>query len=503
MKKSVNDKLFLCFALLVFVVVSIIWILNTLVLEEFYIYTKKHDLSHLYSQVNKIYSNYDYDTDSKDIESELEKIDSMSNVDIVVQNGGEITIYTTSKDFTRNRFLLSKLDVSLYLNNDYFRENYQKGNNYYTGVIKDSSLNSDFVFLVGKLDNNLHIFMRTPMESIKESVSITNRFLIIGGASAIIISGIIALIISNTFTKPLKELNQISQKMSKLDFSQKYEVTTDDEIGMLGTSINTLSSNLEKTIQELKKANMELEKDIEETSKISEMRSQFISDVSHELKTPIALIQGYAEGLCDGIVQDEESRKYYLDVILDEANKMAELTRGLLDLSNLEYGKNELNIQNFNITELINNLIRKQEILLNEKEIKVTFDYEKDLEVKGDTFRIEQVLTNYFNNALKHLDNKKEIKISIDDNKPSGLVRISVFNSGENIADEDIPRIWNRFYKVDSSRNREVGGSGIGLSLVRAIMKQHHMNYGVQNVDGGVEFWFELEKANSENDTQN
>ena len=125
MKKSVNDKLFLCFALLVFVVVSIIWILNTLVLEEFYIYTKKHDLSHLYSQVNKIYSNYDYDTDSKDIESELEKIDSMSNVDIVVQNGGEITIYTTSKDFTRNRFLLSKLDVSLYLNNDYFRENFQ------------------------------------------------------------------------------------------------------------------------------------------------------------------------------------------------------------------------------------------------------------------------------------------------------------------------------------------------------------------------------------------
>ena len=363
MKKSVNDKLFLCFALLVFVVVSIIWILNTLVLEEFYIYTKKHDLSHLYSQVNKIYSNYDYDTDSKDIESELEKIDSMSNVDIVVQNGGEITIYTTSKDFTRNRFLLSKLDVSLYLNNDYFRENFQNGNNYYTGVIKDSSLNSDFVFLVGKLDNNFHIFMRTPMESIKESVSITNRFLIIGGASAIIISGIIALIISNTFTKPLKELNQISQKMSKLDFSQKYEVTTDDEIGMLGTSINALSSNLEKTIQELKKANMELEKDIEETSTISEMRSQFISDVSHELKTPIALIQGYAEGLCDGIVQDEESRKYYLDVILDEANKMAELTRGLLDLSNLEYGKNELNIQNFNITELINNLIRKQEIL--------------------------------------------------------------------------------------------------------------------------------------------
>lgn len=496
MKKSVNDKLFFCFSLLVFIVIGIIWILNTLILEEFYIYTKKHDLSQLYSTINKIYTNYDYNVDSKEIETELGKIDSKSNVDIVIQNGREITIYTTSKDFTRNRFLLSKLDVSLYLNNDYFKENFKEGKNYYTGVINDSSINSDFVFLVGKLDNNFNIFARTPMESIKESVLITNRFLIIGGASAIIIGAIVALIISNTFTKPLKELTSISKKMSNLDFSQKYEVTTDDEIGMLGTSINILSSNLEKTIKELKMANMELEKDIEETSKISEMRNQFVSDVSHELKTPIALIQGYAEGLIDGIVQDDESKNYYLNVILDEANKMSELTRGLLDLSNLEYGKNELNMQNFNITELINNLIKKQELILDEKNIKVSFDCQEEINVIGDTFRIEQVITNYFNNAIKHLDNKKEIIFSIDDIKKENIVRVSVFNSGENIKEEDIPRIWNRFYKVDSSRNREVGGSGIGLSLVRAIMKQHNMNYGVVNISGGVKFWFELKKSN-------
>lgn len=494
MKKSVNDKLFLCFAILVFIVVGIIWILNTLILEEFYIYTKKHDLSKIYSSINKIYTNYDYDVDAKKIDSELEKIDSKSNVDIVIQNGVEITIYTTSKDFTRNRFLLNR-DISLYLTNDYFKKNFKDGQNFYTGIINDSSINSDFVFLIGTLDNNFNIFVRTPMESIKESVLITNRFLIIGALVAFVICGIVAYIISNTFTKPLKELNIISQKMSKLDFSQKYEVTTDDEIGMLGTSINLLSSNLEKTIKELKMANMELEKDIEETSKISEMRNQFVSDVSHELKTPIALIQGYAEGLIDGIASDEESKKYYLNVILDEANKMAELTRGLLDLSNLEYGKNELNLQEFNLTELVNNLIKKQEIILNEKDIKVTFDFNENLEVIGDTFRIEQVLTNYFNNAIKHVNDKKEIKFTIENNDKD-LVRVSVFNTGENINEEDMPRLWNRFYKVDSSRNREVGGTGIGLSLVRAIMKQHNMNYGVKNVDGGVVFWFELKKAN-------
>ena len=282
--------------------------------------------------------------------------------------------------------------------------------------------------------------------------------------------------------------------MSTLDFSQKYEVTTDDEIGMLGTSINILSSNLEKTIYELKNANLELEKDIEETSKLTEMKNQFISDVSHELKTPIALIQGYAEGLVDGIINDEENKKYYCEVILDEANKMAELTRGLLDLSNLEYGKDELNVEIFNITELISNLIKKQELIFNEKNIKVEFNYTKELNVKGDIFRIEQVITNYLNNAIKNVNDEKIIKILIDDSLENNLIKVTVFNTGNHISDEDLFRIWNRLYKADSSRNREAGGSGIGLSLVRAIMRQHNMNYGCINVDGGVSFYFELEK---------
>lgn len=491
MKKSLNKKLFIWLTLLVSMVIFIILILNSTILESFYIQTKKEDLSKLYYDINKIYNKYDYDFNSDYIEKELEKIDSKKNIDMVVQNGREITIYSTSKDFSQNRFLLSSLDISLYLNNENLKEFFKSGKSYFTEVINDRNLNSDFVFLFGKLDNNFNVFLRTPMESIKESVQITNKFLIIIGSIALFVSGIMAFIIAKTFTKPIKELNTISQKMSNLDFSQKYNVKTEDEIGMLGNSINTLSANLEKTICELKEANLELEKDIEETSKLAEMRNQFISDVSHELKTPIALIQGYAEGLIDGIVSDEESKKYYCNVILDEANKMAELTRGLLDLTNLEYGKNELNIQSFNITELIENMLKKQELLLNEKNINVTFNYDNELMVKGDTFRIEQVLTNYLNNAIKNVNEEKRIEISID-NTLDNITRVSVFNSGNHISDEDLLRIWNRLYKADSSRNRENGGSGIGLSLVRAIMKQHNMKYGCNNVDSGVTFYFEL-----------
>ena len=281
--------------------------------------------------------------------------------------------------------------------------------------------------------------------------------------------------------------------MSNLDFSKKYNVETNDEIGTLGESINKLSDNLETTIKDLKKANMELEKDVEETSKITEMRNQFISDVSHELKTPIALIQGYAEGLNDGIVQDEESKKYYAEVILDEANKMANLTKDLLDLSRLEYGKEQLNIEEFNITELVRNTIKKNEVIFNEKNIKCIFDEENDYVVKGDSSRIEQVLTNYISNAVKHVCNENIIKCSIVPNEET--FRINIFNSGNHIDEEDIPRLWSRFYKVDSSRNREVGGTGIGLSLVKAIMTQHGNKFGAENVDGGVQFWFELNKA--------
>ena len=165
------------------------------------------------------------------------------------------------------------------------------------------------------------------------------------------------------------------------------------------------------------------------------MRNQFISDVSHELKTPIALIQGYAEGLNDGIVQDEESKKYYAEVILDEANKMANLTKDLLDLSRLEYGKEELHIDDFNITELIKTTIKKNEVIFKEKNITCTLENDEDFIVKGDSPRIEQVLTNYISNAIKHVCNENIIKCSITPSD-NNTVKITVFNSGNNINKE-------------------------------------------------------------------
>ena len=293
------------------------------------------------------------------------------------------------------------------------------------------------------------------------------------------------------------ELNNISKKISNLDFIQKYKVTNaDDEINNLGKSINTMSDKLETTIKQLRSSNNELERDIEEKSKIDEMRKSFISDVSHELKTPIALIQGYSEGLLENVNTDDESRKFYAEVILDESNKMDRLVKQLLELMKLEYGKREFNDKKFNIVEVEKEVIRKSKVMLDEKNIEVQWENTDEINVFADDFYIEQVITNYITNAIKNIkevQNCKIIKISNYINKSTNKVCVKVFNTGEHIKEEDLDRIWNRFYKVDESRNRSAGGTGIGLAFVKAIMNNYDNKYGVNNVDAGVEFYFELD----------
>ncbi|MBO5096140.1 MAG: HAMP domain-containing protein [Bacilli bacterium] len=493
MKESINIKLFLTVSLLLILVILTVLLLNTTVLEHYYRSQKELTLIDTYTSAKEYYSTHLIDTTSEFIE-ELKKIDSTRNIEIVVCDLDNNVLFSSSSNFLKNGFIIPKPFGSGFseFSFNYLRNNLTNEKPYFIETFSDNKLHTDFMMLYGKLTPSYLIFIRTPLEAIRESVSISNSFLISVGSICVFISSIITFIISKAFTKPIKELNDIALSMSNLDFSKKYEVTTCDEIGALGTSINKLSDNLEKTIQDLKEANIDLEKDVEEKSKLTEMRSQFISDVSHELKTPIALIQGYAEGLVDGVVTDEESKKYYCEVILDEANKMSNLTKDLLDLSRLEYGNNELRLETFNITDLVATTLRKNELLFKEKNIESQFEYDKEIKVIADINRIEQVLTNYISNALKHVCNQNIIKCSIND--LDDKVRVTVFNSGKNISDEDLARIWTRFYKVDSSRNRTTGGTGLGLSLVKAIMYQHKNKYGVNNTPEGVEFWFELDK---------
>ena len=318
---------------------------------------------------------------------------------------------------------------------------------------------------------------------------------------AVVISALLASLISKRFTDRILQINAVANQMAKLDFSKKYvETEENDEINELGSSINIMSQKLEATIEQLRKTNIELERDIEEKSKIDEMRKQFISDVSHELKTPIALIEGYAEGLIENVNADDESRKYYSEVILDEANKMSVLVKKLLELMKLENGNREFTNTKFDICKLIQEVIKKSKVMLEEKNITdVQFEpQKKKIMVYADSFYLEQVITNYFTNAIKNaeeVNGEKYIKISVKVN--NNVARVEVFNTGKNISEENLPRIWKRFYKVDESRNREDGGTGIGLAIVKAIMNNYNQKYGAYNKENGVEFYFEIGLENN------
>ncbi len=496
--KSVRAKLFLTLCIVILMIIFFFIVINNTVLETLYFYSKKEASLNVYEFINENLPKTAEELNEGHYSSELEKLEVKDNFEILVLQD-ENEVYVTNKNFVSDFGTINDItydiEYSIFNKTDimYSREN--------INMRKMVNRNNGFsYFLVDStLENGNKLYIRTPVAPIQESVALSNRFIYVLGFAAIILGGIAIIFITERFTKPIEELNDIANEMAKLNFKRKYRINdSEDEIDELGKSINTLSDKLEETINQLKINNSELEKDIEAKSKIDEMRKQFISDVSHELKTPIALIQGYAEGLVENVTTDEESRKFYTEVILDEANKMDKLVKRLLELMKLEYEDRKFNDEKFDIVELINSVVKNSKVVLEEQKINVDFQEENPIYVFADDFYIEQVITNYFTNAIKNveeIDKVKEIKISVKKSKEIGKYRVSVFNTGKKIDEENLNRIWTRFYKVDTSRTRSKGGTGIGLALVKAIMTKYNNAYGVKNKKNGVEFYFDIQEA--------
>ena len=489
--KTVRGKLFFIMCIVVLSIILFLILVNSFVLEKYYQYTKSNQLKSLYNNINDYYNSDNPATNFKD---ELDRVAIKNNFDIIIKDENDKAVYLSNKDF------LSNIRVII----DFWGINKQKEYKVLEETdkleirnIKDTETSANYILLSGKLDNGYGVYIRIPISSIQESVRISNRFLYLIAGIVIIVGGIAIIYISKTFSSPISELNNIAKKMANLDFSHKYAVTDDDdEINELGESINMMSDKLETTINQLRSTNIELERDIEKKSKIDEMRKSFISDVSHELKTPIALIQGYSEGLLENVNDDPESRKFYAEVILDETNKMDKMVRQLIELTKLEYEKREFNNRTFNIVELEKEIVRTSKVMIDEKQTEVIFETPDKIDVFADDMYLSQIITNYLTNAIKHVkdvDGEKYIKITNVVLQDKQKAKVTVFNTGDNISEENLNRIWNRFFKADEARNRDDGGSGIGLSIVRAIMNNYGNDYGVENKTNGVEFYFEVD----------
>ena len=359
-------------------------------------------------------------------------------------------------------------------------------------LVYDRYSDADYLECWGQFDSGYYFLIRTPLESIKESASISNTFYVFVGIVTILISGILIYLVTRRITRPISELTTQSEKMSSLQFDVRYTAHAGNEIDQLGENFNHMSEQLETTISELKTANIELQRDIEDKIKIDEMRKEFLDNVSHELKTPIALIQGYAEGLKEGINDDPDSTEYYCDVIIDESAKMNKLVKNLLTLNQLESGRDAPMMEHFDLTSLIRGVLSNMDIMAGQTGVEVRFLQEEPVYVWADEFKTEEVVTNYLSNAFHHAGGEKVIEIRI--HLEEDCARVTVFNTGSPIPEEDLPNLWNKFYKVDKARTRAYGGSGIGLSIVKAIIEGMQQQYGVNNYENGVEFWFTLDR---------
>lgn len=487
MRYSMKRQFAFLFISLITGTILLCLILNSTLLGTYYLNKKKNALVSAYHSINAASKAGDITSEKYDIE--LKKICEKYDIQVLVADGESEAVKYSMND---PRAVLKQLLDNIFLGVDE-SELLLNADAYKMQVVRDDKTQTEYIEMWGMLDNGYLFMLRSALEGIRESVSLSNRFLAYVGAAAVFVSVLLVIWLSNRVTKPILELADISGRMKHLDFEAKYTGKDKTEIAILGNNINELSEALEETISELKTANNELLKDIERKDKVDEMRKEFLSNVSHELKTPIALIQGYAEGLKEGISEDAESRAYYCDVIMDEAAKMNAMVKKLLTLNQLESGNEIVNMERFDVTALVKNYIASADIMIRQKDVSVRMEDYGPVYVWGDEFRVEEVFMNYFTNALNYAQGEKIIDVRVT--RLAEKVRISVFNTGSPIPEESLSHLWDKFYKVDKARTREYGGSGIGLSIVKAVMESMNQEYGVTNYDNGVEFWFELDVA--------
>lgn len=537
---SIKFKITLLLVVTVTCLVAMLIGFNSIFSEKVYMNRKQKSMINSYENVNEIMQKYtDSQIDKDTMCADMENISTAKGISVLVVDSSWCTIYVSTQG---DDSMMERLRMSIF-NGDIFKNNgspdkapepkeqeddsdnpadkddkkdhrkrlediidmsgtslvenrtiISSNDNYTLQKVYDERLGDYYLEIWGTLDNGYSIILRTPIQGIKDNVNISTTLIKYVGGAILAVGIIAAFVVSTYITRPIKQLSNIAEKMSEMDFDARYEGSDKGEIGLLGKSMNNMSEKLEQNIAELKKANLELKKDIDKKEKLEIMRTDFLSNVSHELKTPIALIQGYAEGLKEGITDDPESMEFYCDVIMDEANKMNTMVKRLLTLNQIEFGNDEPEMERFDINELIASVADANAIRAGQKNMSIVFDNRNEHNyVWADEYKTEEVLTNYISNALNHCDGKRAIEVRTGKSEDGGTITVTVYNSGKNIADEDLERIWEKFYKTDKARTREYGGNGIGLSIVKAIMDSMGQEYGVRNVSDGVEFWFNLD----------
>lgn len=470
---------------MILLLVLVIFLLNRLFLSEFYLREKQQTLKNSYEQLNKAAASLQLY--QEDYRYTMERLCANDNLSIVViAPNGRVLIASESD----TSVMLDQLYGAIFKDEGKIIDT----TDFYTLRLQNNAkMKEDYLLLIGSLSDGNMILIRTAVQSMEDAAKVSGRFLLYAALVVCFVGIVYATVFTKKMMEPVHEMNRLAKRMASLDFEASYRTREHpNELDELGEHLNDLSGALEKNIAKLKKANADLRADLKIREENEKMRQEFLSNVSHELKTPLALILGYAEGLVSDVSEDKEERRQYCEVIIDETQKMSRLVSELLTLNELEFSVSDYQPERFDIVEMIYGFLQANQILFDQNGIGISFLNKTPIYVWGDVFRVEQVLTNYLSNAVHYAAGDKHIDIRVEENEAE--VCVHVFNSGEPIDEDKLPYIWDKFYKADEARSREYGGSGIGLSVVKAIMESMGKSYGADNYDNGVDFWFTLDR---------
>lgn len=482
-------KLFAVIFAILLVFIVLISVFSTPLLFRTFSYQTYSDLSDTADKIKSCVPN------SVTYYFDLYSIASSNNISFEIVNEDGSVAYSSDYDgsvYSSDHFASSNASGSEFSSlrkTDSYRYSVKYEN---FGIYRKPVTNTDFFVFTTTLDTGESVHLFSEVADVESVVWVSGRvYSFISGLMIFFMSLFFYLIVAR-FTKPLVEMNDITKDMAALNFERKCGNYGNDEIGELGTSINTLSNTLDATLMDLKDKNGQLEKDIERRHALDKARKSFINNVSHELKTPIAIISGYAEGLCEGISDDPEVIREYCQIIHDESQKMNELVVELLELSKLESGAQPFTPDYFDLGAKISSLLSHLSLLFEQNGITVINNVPENLVCYAQEDKIEIVLKNYITNAVSHCAGDKRIELSFSEH--DGFIEIGVYNTGEHIAEHDFPELWDSFYRADKAHGRSENRFGLGLSIVKSIMANHKCKHGVKNVKDGVVFTFEVSK---------
>lgn len=441
-------------------IVLFLWLFQVIFLDKYYEWYKTKAIKKVANEILSTYNNSDEFFDTLE--------DISMNEGICIEISGVDGEWYYSSNMNKSCQLDRRNPSLIYAKKEFIDS---KDDSIIFRVRSNDNTNSLIYGL--RIDNNIYIFLNTLLDPIDSTIIILKNQLIIVTILVIIFSSIIAYFISNKLSRPIMSLNNSAKSFAKGDYNVIFPNTDIAEINELSDSLNYAKVELAKT---------------------DELRKDLVANVSHDLKTPLTMIKAYAEMIRDITYKDKKKRNDNLNVIIEEVDRLNLLVSDILDLSSIQSNIYKLNIEEFDIIDLINSIINRFSIysLTENFEFKFIHD-DKELMVKADKQKLEQVIYNLIGNAVNYSCNEKIVTIKIV--HTNHRIRLEISDKGNGIDEDEIKYIWDKYYKVDKKYKRNMIGTGLGLSIVKNILELHNYEYGVlSKKNKGTTFYFEIKE---------